>query len=142
MEIGRTLRNSRKRPVGPARERGFTLIELLIALTVLLIGVSGILSMHLTSMRATAYSRHATEATILSEDRMEELRTVPVATVVAGSEIVDAQGIADNTGMFTVSWDLVWDPLGSGVGVQTVTVSWLERGFEPHAVVMRTQRSQ
>lgn len=124
-------------------ERGFTLIELMISLTVLLIGVTGILSMHLSSMHATAYSRHATEATVIGEDKMEELRTIPVTEIETGGPItVDAQGIEDSDGMYTITWDMTWDPLGTGVGVQTVTVAWRERGYEDHAIVFRTQRSQ
>ena len=123
-------------------ERGFTLVEMLIALTVLLIGVSGILTMHLTSMRATAYSRHATEASVLGEDKLEELRTIPVETVTAGGPVVvNAQGIPDVDGMYTITWNMVWDPLGTGVGNQTVTVAWKEGGAEDHAIVFRTQRS-
>ena len=120
-------------------QRGFTLIELLIALTVLLIGVSGILSMNLASMHATSYSRHATEAAVLGEDRMEQLRTLPVESIVASSVTVDAQGQATADGPYTVSWQINWV---GGIGTQIVTVSWLERGSEPHAVVMRTQRPQ
>lgn len=124
-------------------EGGFTLVELLIALTVLLIGVTGILAMHMTSMHATAYSRHATEASVLGEDKMEELRTIPVDTVAAGGPVtVNAQGIEETDGMYTITWDMTWDPLGTGIGVQTVTVSWQERGVEDHAIVFRTQRSQ
>jgi type IV pilus assembly protein PilV len=124
---------------GKRRQGGVTLIELLIALTVLLIGVSGILSMHIASMRATSYSRHATEAAVLGEDRMEQLRTMPVESIVASSAIVDAQGQASADGPYTVSWQITW---AGGIGTQIVTVSWLERGSEPHAVVMRTQRPQ
>ena len=120
-------------------QRGFTLIELLIALTVLLIGVTGILSMHITSMRATSYSRHATEAAVLGEDRMEQLRTVPVESIVADNTTVDAQGQVNADGPYTVSWQMTW---ADGIGTQIVTVSWLERGSEPHAVVMRTQRAE
>jgi type IV pilus assembly protein PilV len=122
-----------------AREAGFSLIELMIALTVLLIGVSGILTMHLTSMRATSYSRHATEAAVLGEDKMEELRTLPIDTLAAGAEVVDAQGVPTAGAPYTVGWNIVWD--AAGIGTLTVTVSWLERGSEPHAVVMRTLRT-
>lgn len=123
-------------------ERGFTLIELLISLTVLLIGVTGILSMHLTSMRATAYSRHATEAAVLGEDKMEELRTVPVDDIVGNTVQVNAQGIEETDGFYTVTWTMDWSPPDLLIGDQTVTVSWYERGFEQHALVFRTQRSR
>ena len=131
--------------MGPDRkpasgERGFTLIELLIALTVLLIGISGILAMQLTSMRSTAYSRHATEATVLAEDQMESLRTIPIASVANGTENVDAQGNVSATGFYTRTWSVSWNATGT-VATLMVTTGWLERGFEPHAIVLRTQRA-
>jgi prepilin-type N-terminal cleavage/methylation domain-containing protein len=133
------------------RERGFSLIELMIALTVLLIGVSGILSMHLVSMRATAYSRHATEAAVLAEDKMEELRTIPadqIPTTLTSYPYpgtVDAQGNLGPNGLYTVEWIIVWDPAGTGIGTQRVTVRWAEGGtVDPNKmskITMTTQRT-
>jgi Tfp pilus assembly protein PilV len=121
----------------PRRARGgFTLLELLIGLTVLMIGVSGILAMHVTAMRATAYSRHATEATVLAEDKMEELRTQPVA---AGSDHVNGQGLPEDGGFYERIWTVA--PIAGGGAVLTVRVQWLERGRDEHAIVLRTQRA-
>ena len=58
------------------QQGGFTIIEVLIALLVLVVGFAGILSLQLTAMRATSFSRHATEASVLAEDKMEQLRTI------------------------------------------------------------------
>jgi type IV pilus assembly protein PilV len=64
-------RRQRRVATPPARGAGgFTVIELLVALTVLAVGITGILSLQMTSLRATSYSRHATEAAVLAEDRM------------------------------------------------------------------------
>src|SRR5262249_3486358 len=97
------------RPPGPAGERagergeqgGFTLIEILIALLILLIGMAGILSLQLTAMKATGFSRHATEATMLGDDKMEALRTVAFASLAGGSQTVDSQGKVVAGGYFT-----------------------------------------
>jgi prepilin-type N-terminal cleavage/methylation domain-containing protein len=125
-------------PVRRARpERGFSLIELLIALTVLMIGVAGILALQMTALRATAYSRHATEATILAEDKMEELRTQPY---MSGQDQVNAQGILDPEGRYQRVWTVTEPPAGGAPSV-TVQVNWLERGSEPHAITLQTQRS-
>jgi type IV pilus assembly protein PilV len=128
-----------KRPARQPRrgQGGFTIIELMIALTILLIGITGILSMQLTALKATSYSRHATEASVLAEDLMEELRTLPLASVVDGNEPVDAQGNYDADGVFTRAWTVVWN---GDLATITVTVSWNEHGNEPHAIVLRTQR--
>ncbi|HUH03756.1 MAG TPA: prepilin-type N-terminal cleavage/methylation domain-containing protein [Kofleriaceae bacterium] len=129
------LTTRRRRDRG--EQGGFTLIELMIALTVMLIGVSGILSIQLVSARASSYSRHATEAAILAEDGMELLRTVPVETLVSGSQTVNASGAVDATGMYTRSWTISWI---DNIGTLIVTVSWLEQGADQYQITYRTQR--
>ncbi len=119
-------------------ERGFTMLELMIALTVLLIGIAGIVGMQMSAMRASAYSRHATEASVLAEDKMEELRTVPLGAIVAASDTVDARGNAA-PGPFTRAWALTWN--GAATANLTVTVSWLERGSDSHSVAFTTVRT-
>ena len=121
------------------RQGGFNIVELMIALTVLLVGVGGILTLQIVSMRATSYSRHATKAAVLAEDKMEALRTVPIDTLLDGSEVVDAQGYLDPAGLFTRSWTIVW---AGNLGTLTVSVAWDEGGDEPHTIMYRTQRLQ
>lgn len=116
---------------------GFTVIEVLIALLVLLIGMAGMLSLQLTAMRATGFSRHATEASILAEDRMEYLRTAPIATLVDGSDQVDARGTVDTTALFTRTWTIT---PGTDTTTITVAVGWLEQGSEPYTITMATLR--
>jgi type IV pilus assembly protein PilV len=121
-------------------QKGFTIIELMIALTVLLIGIAGIVALQITSLRGTAYSRHATEATVLAEDLMEVLRTTPIATlVVPDTDTVDAQGLQDPDGAYTRAWDIDWN---GNVGNLEVRVTWLERGSESHTIVLNTVRLQ
>jgi prepilin-type N-terminal cleavage/methylation domain-containing protein len=115
----------------------FTLIELMIALTVMLIDVSGVLSIQLVSARASSYSRHATEAAILAEDGMELLRTAPIENLVSGSQPVNATGAVDATGMYTRAWTISWV---DNIGTLIVTVSWLEQGADQYQVTYRTQR--
>ena len=58
------------------RQQGFTLIEVMIAVLLLLVGVAGVLSIQMVSMRASSFSRHATAATMVAEDKREELMTM------------------------------------------------------------------
>jgi type IV pilus assembly protein PilV len=135
--IGRRLAPGRGRG-----ERGFTVIEVLIALLVLLLGMAGILSLQLTSIEATGYSRHATEATVLGEARMEELRTSPIAAAASGTEQVDARGVPDPQGLFTRAWQIVPGPSTA----VTVRVTWRERGSadadDEHEIALRTVRKR
>jgi prepilin-type N-terminal cleavage/methylation domain-containing protein len=120
-------------------QAGFNLVELMIGLTILLIGISGVLTLQIVSLRATSYTRHATEAAVLAEDKLEALRTIPITTLVDGSEQVDAQGYLDASAPFTRSWTIAWN---GTLGTLTVTVAWDEGGDEPHAITYRTLRSQ
>ncbi len=124
---------------GRTAQRGFTLIELLIALTVMLIGLSGVLSVQLVSSQASSYSRHAGEAAVLGEAKMEEMRTTSIANLVNGSDTVDAQGNLTANGIFTRTWTVSWS---SSLATVTLVVSWLEQGSETHSITYRTQRTQ
>lgn len=137
--LSRPTRRDRLPPRRPNKQHGFTLIELMVALTVLLIGISGIVALNITATRATAYSRHATEAAVLAEDKMEQLRTVPIAGVIAGSEQIDDKGKVNANGLYTRSWTITWSPPLANLEVR---VSWLERGSEPHSIGLRTVRMQ
>ena len=125
------------RPRRRGEEGGFTVVEVLIALLVLLIGMAGMLSLQLTAMKATGFSRHATEASILAEDRMEYLRTAPLASLVDGTDQVDARGVVDSTGLYTRTWTLT--PATETTTI-AVSVSWLEQGGEPYTITMSTLR--
>jgi prepilin-type N-terminal cleavage/methylation domain-containing protein len=142
--------------VAPRRgQAGFTIVELLVALTVLLIGITGLLSLQVTAMQATSFSRHATEAAILAEDRMEELRTAPAELILQGlafcpagdpsgvpepcTERLDTSGRPDADGLFLRTWTATQG--GSMVRFQ-VRVSWEARGGgPPHQVLLQTERA-
>jgi prepilin-type N-terminal cleavage/methylation domain-containing protein len=124
-------------------ERGFTVVEVLIALLVLLIGLAGILSMQFTSVRANSFSRHATEATILAEDKMEDLRATPTAALVPSTDQVDALGKTGGPlAIYTRVWTL--DTTLTPIPIK-VEVSWQEGGGtltdNLHSIVLKTQRA-
>ena len=130
-------------------EGGFTIIELLIALTVLIIGLTGIVQLQMSGVRASSYARHSTEASVLAEDKMEQLRTAPLV-VDADSETVDASGNDDpdgdgdpvDDGFYIREWTIA--DLGAGVWSVEVAVTWYERGDvdDDHTVTLRTRRIQ
>lgn len=121
-----------------ARSRdGFTVIEVLIALVVLGAGIAGILSIQMTALRATAYSRHAAEAAVLAEDRLELLRAIPSDQLASGSDQVDELGSPRPDGQYLREWTV---ESKAGVITIAVTVTWDERG-EPRTIEMVTQRS-
>lgn len=131
------LRGQRRR----VTQAGFTIIEVLIALLILLIGIAGILSLQMTSLRATGFSRHATEASVVGEMKMEDLVAMPAAAIAAGSDLVDSRGQSDPNCdpacNYTRDWTIDWT--GSTASV-LVRVTWYERGTEPYTITLASQR--
>lgn len=121
-----------------SEQGGFTMIEVLIALLVLLIGMAGILSLQLTSMQATSFSRHATEASILAEDKLEALRTEPMISLASGDDRVDARGVPDPSGNYERVWTVT---PGTERTTVTVAVTWNEQGSDPYTIRMSTLRT-
>ena len=120
------------------QQGGFTVVEVLIALLVLLIGMAGMLSLQLTAMKATGFSRHATEASILAEDRLEYLRTAPVISLTTGSDTVNAGGVVDDTGLYSRTWTIT---PGAELTTITVAVAWQEQGADDYTISMSTLRT-
>jgi type IV pilus modification protein PilV len=118
-------------------ERGFTLIEVLVALSIMSLGMIGILALQKAATSASGYSRRATEAAVLAEDRLEEMRTLPLSTVTDGTDTVDASGVANAEGLFTRAWTLV---VADEIATITVRVQWNEADGA-HAITFRTLRT-
>lgn len=113
----------------------------MIGLTILIIGIAGILSMQVTQLHATSYTRHAGEAAILGERKLEQLRTQPVDPVCTSiapcTETQDARGstsAADEP--FTLSWYFT----GTRPVAITVTSSWVEREKDTHTLTFNSKR--
>jgi Tfp pilus assembly protein PilV len=120
------------------------MLELLISLTVLIIGVAAIMSLQVAGMRASAFSRHAQEATVLAEDLLEALRTIdPANLATGGPETIDERGMADVDGFYTREWEVVLTPDVTDdpeLVLITVTVSWQEQGGDAQSIELRTER--
>ena len=119
------------------REGGFTLIEVLVALFIMTIGLAGLLSMAISANRATGYARHAGEASVVAEDKLEQLRVVPPAILSNGSDVVDAHATVTAGGAYARTWTVSW---AGTLATVLVTVTWTDDGFS-HAVTYRTMRS-
>lgn len=116
---------------------GFTIIEVLVAMSLMAIGMLGIVALMRGATSASGYSRRATEAAVLAEDKLEELRTVPLPSVADGSDLVDAAGVANPDGPFLRTWTLT--PDGNDLVTILVEVAWSEADGD-HAIRFRTLR--
>ena len=130
---------------GFARDRGFTMTEVLVSLTVLLVCIVALVRLYVTAMNAQHFSRRATEAIMLAEDKLESLRLVDATAIVDGVERVSAAGqvfanaeFDGANGYFRRRWRASPDPQGT-VHV-SVTVSWQQRPGQPRSFTLGTQR--
>jgi prepilin-type N-terminal cleavage/methylation domain-containing protein len=126
------------RAPGRRGERGFTVAEVLIALAIAAIGLAAMLAIHSTGSNATQYSRHATEATVLAEQALEELLTVPANDVVSGGDVVNAQGLDDSQGAYAREWTVAWT---GDLAAISVEVTWLDDDGA-HTIAVGTRRAR
>jgi prepilin-type N-terminal cleavage/methylation domain-containing protein len=121
------------------RQRGFTLVEVLVALGIMAVGLVGVLALEKGSVSASGYSRRATEAAVLGEDKLEKLRTVLITTVVTDHDQVDANGVVNNTsGTFVRTWTVT--PVDASTTKIEVDVTWNENDGD-HTLVFTTLRN-
>ena len=66
------------------------MIEVMVAILLTAIATSGIIGLYIVETRASGFSRHSTEATVLAQDQIEILRTAkfiggPITTTTVPS---------------------------------------------------------
>lgn len=118
------------------------MIEVMVAILLTAIALIGIMAMYMAGTRASSYSRHTTEASVLASDGIERLRSqaVPTAVTVSG---VNEQGKVVAGGLFTRTSTVV-GPLGTAPTAYydlTVAVTWSEDG-RARTVKLNARRNQ
>ncbi|HSD88550.1 MAG TPA: prepilin-type N-terminal cleavage/methylation domain-containing protein [Kofleriaceae bacterium] len=120
------------------RDAGFTMIEVMIAVLLTALAVIGVIALFRVETRASGYSRHETEAAVLAQDRLEELRTQAAGLVSTTETTLNDLGTTVPPGMYT-RVSLVAASADPSVYDITVTVSWDESG-DAKSVVVRGRR--
>lgn len=115
------------------KEKGFTLIEVLIGLIILAIGILAVAGMQITSIRGTAFSNSLTQASVIAQDRLEFIKSLPLNDARLGTGTYPDP---PNIGIFTRSYQATRNANPNFVNI-IYTVSWLEKGMT-HTVSFRT----
>ena len=106
--------------------RGFSLLETLIALTILAIGLLGLLGLQIAAAKGNASGFQVSTAVALSEQRIEELKGLDTTDPLLGSgNHVDGTVTIQQT-VYTRSYGIQDDTPVSGVSIITMTLSWTD----------------
>jgi type II secretion system protein I len=116
---------------------GFTLIEVMVAILLTALTTIGVLALYRVETRSSSFSRRETEAAVLAQDKLEQLRT-QVAGATTGSDTPTDQLLG--TSVFTRSWTVEVSSSDASILDITVTVNWDDGGIA-RSVEVRGQRS-
>ena len=64
-------------------QRGFTLIELLVTLAVTVVGLTGLMSLHVATIKSNERTGDAGDAVAAAQQTLEDLRSLPVQRLLA-----------------------------------------------------------
>ena len=118
-------------------QAGFTMIEVMVSILLTAIAASGVMALYMIQTRASGFSRHSTEAAVLVQDEMEQLRT-STTTGTATVASLNERGKVVSGGLFTRTYTVT---TGAGFDEMVVSVSWTEDGVAK-TVTMRSRRNQ
>jgi prepilin-type N-terminal cleavage/methylation domain-containing protein len=131
------------------KKDGFSLIEIAMGLIILAIGLLGIASMQITSVRGGFFSGHLTEATFLGQDGLETLKSLHLpggnspAPLSEGQHNFghtpdDASGAIPGTN-FTRVYTVTRHPTLQAVRIIRIAVNWTDQAS--HTVSYTTTRT-
>lgn len=114
----------------PSGEEGFTLVELVVTLTLIAVGIFGLMGLFLATMTASAGADARTSAQALATREIEALRAIPYDDLDPTATLLDVDAVAKGRA-FTITRAV---QLGESGGFAdafkrlTVTVTWEEQG--------------
>lgn len=111
------------------------MIEVMVALLLTAVAVMGLLGVYLAQARTSSFTRHTSEAVLLAQDKIEQLRTQAAIAATGTEAAIDERGVA--TGIYTRRWT---QTVGSGFVDVVVTVTWSEDGVA-RQFVLRGRRA-
>jgi type IV pilus assembly protein PilV len=122
------------KPFASKKEEGFTLLEVIVAISILTVGLLGLATMQVTSIKGNFFASRVTEGSAVASDRLEKLFALPYTHAdLSGGTHTDPSPPAGRS----ISW-IVTDnsPLNNTKKV-VMTVSWTERGVQKNLSMER-----
>jgi len=118
-------------------QKGFSLIEVLISLIILAVGLLAIGGLQVSAVQGNTFGSHLTQATVLAQNKLEELKNLPYHYPKLSSG-QPSQQITESGIAYTIGYDVT--ALGNTMKRITTTVRWVDRGH--HMVNLSAIRSR
>ncbi len=118
-------------------QRGFSLLEVLVGLIVLAFGLLATAGMQLSSIQGNHFSSDLTQATVLAQNKLEELKNLPFSDPKLKNPS-SAQQITVSGILYTVQYTVTVP--GNWMKLITTDVRWADRG--DHRVTLSTIKSR
>ncbi len=115
---------------------GFTLVELMVSIAIIAIGMFAVMSLVVIVIRGNSFSDNMTTATVLAQDRMEDVRRLGYAGIPGPIPPVEGYGTMTayplyrrvstinvdipSVGMTTVNVTVFWDSNNHSVALDTI----------------------
>lgn len=110
------------------RQQGFSLIEVVVALAIFSIGILAIAQLQISAVRNNTNGNLATQATMLAEAQIENLKNTNDVTLLADSVETGIDQDGSSGGIYTRT-TAITNPLGGDFSRQIqVTVQWVRNG--------------
>lgn len=119
-----------------SRKNGFSLIEAMIALVLFAVGMLAVGAMQIGSIKGNSFSQGLTQATVLSQQKLEELKNMPFNDSNLSSGHHD-EGVLSGL-EFSRSYDV--ESISATLKFVTVTVRWTEE--IGHIVSLSTMKAR
>lgn len=107
-----------------SEEAGFTLVEAMIAMSILAVGLLGVIGMFTTSIGGNAFGGNMTQAATLAQEKLEDLRIEPYPNITTDNT---GEQISLNGKTYTRKWTVSQD-FSLKLKTITVDVSWTTKG--------------
>lgn len=117
-------------------QKGFSLVEVLICMVIVAVGLLALAGMQITSIKGNALSRKVTQATVLAQNKMEELKRLPF-TDPSLSSGCHSEGTLSGT-VFSRSYQI--EDLSATLKAITVTVQWADE--IDHRISLSTMKAR
>jgi prepilin-type N-terminal cleavage/methylation domain-containing protein len=110
------------------RQQGYSLIEVVIALAIFSIGILAIAQLQFSAVRNNTNGNLATQATMLAEAQIENLKNTNNVTLLADSVEAKIDHSGASGGIYTRTTTIT-NPMGGDFSRQIqVTVQWVRNG--------------